>query len=399
MKKWPLIFCWLVGAPSIAFAVLIIVPAPTYYLWMVAVAASEWSVWLVLSGLVTFLCGATALSIDRRSKAARLSIAFSLVTLICASLPVVEAYRVAGREGVSLSWSRYLFGVRHVPFVVIDEQRDVEFARPDGQAILLDIYHPRSSDKRGLAVNLTSTGLLPAIIVIHGGSWRSGTKSDFAQYDRWLAENGRVVFDVNYRLANPTQHFPAQLLDVEFAILWVKSHAAHYSVDPNRIALLGRSAGGQLALLAAYTAIDSTRNPVSRDSQDTRVRAVISFYGPTDLSWDYDHPGRPDVIGTRQVLENYLDGSPATASPTYAAASPIEHVNAQSPPTLFLHGGHDQIVRKENVERIIPKLTAAGVPYSYIYLPWANHGFDYNFNGWSSQIVQAEISKFLDEYL
>lgn len=393
MKKWPLIFCWLVGAPSIAFALLIIVPAPTYYLWMVAVAASEWSVWLVLSGLVTLLCGATALSIDRRSKAARISIAFSLVTFICASLPVVGAYRVAARAGVSLSWSRYLFGIRHAPSVLIDEQRDVEFARPDGQALRLDIYQPRSSIKS--QAKTTSASLLAAIIVIHGGSWRSGTKSDFAQYDRWLAENGRVVFDVDYRLANPTQHFPAQLLDVESAILWVKNHAAQYSVDPNRIALLGRSAGGQLALLAAYAANDSG----SRDGQDTRVRAVISFYGPTDLVWDYEHPGRPDVIDTRQVLENYLGGSPTTAAQTYPAASPIEHVNAQSPPTLFLHGGHDQIVKKENVERIIPKLTAAGVPYTYIYLPWGNHGFDYNFNGWSSQIVQAEISKFLDAYL
>jgi acetyl esterase/lipase len=57
------------------------------------------------------------------------------------------------------------------------------------------------------------------------------------------------------------------------------------------------------------------------------------------------------------------------------------------------------LVRAENVERIIPKLTAAGVPFTYVYLPWANHGFDYNFNGWSSQIAQAEISKFLDRYL
>ena len=393
MKKWALIFCWLVGAPSIAFALLIIVPAPTYYLWMVAVAASEWSVWLVLSGLVTLLCGATALSIDRRSKAARISIAFSLVTFICASLPVVGAYRVAARAGVSLSWSRYLFGIRHAPSMLIDEQRDVEFARPDGQALRLDIYRPGSSIKS--QANTTSASLFAAIIVIHGGAWRSGTKSDFAQYDRWLAENGRVVFDVDYRLANPTQHFPAQLLDVESAILWVKNHAAQYGVDPNRIALLGRSAGGQLALLAAYAANDSG----SRDGQDTHVRAVISFYGPTDLVWDYDHPGRPDVIDTRQVLENYLGGSSTTAAQTYAAASPIEHVNAQSPPTLFLHGGHDQVVRMENVERIIPKLAAAGVPYTYIYLPWGNHGFDYNFNGWSSQIVQAEIRRFLDAYL
>ena len=129
------------------------------------------------------------------------------------------------------------------------------------------------------------------------------------------------------------------------------------------------------------------------------MRAVISFYGPTDLAWDYTHPGRPDVLDTPHVLENYLGGSPADAPQAYAAASPVEHVSAQSPPTLFLHGGHDQLVLPENVERIMPKLAAAGVPFTYVYLPWANHGFDYNFNGWGSQIAQAEIVKFLDSHL
>jgi dipeptidyl aminopeptidase/acylaminoacyl peptidase len=105
------------------------------------------------------------------------------------------------------------------------------------------------------------------------------------------------------------------------------------------------------------------------------------------------------VIDTPHVLENYLGGSPNSAPEVYASASPTEHVSAQSPPTLFLHGGHDQLVRAENVERIMPKLEAAGVEVTYVYLPWANHGFDYNFNGWSSQIAQAEIDKFLDSHL
>jgi acetyl esterase/lipase len=241
--------------------------------------------------------------------------------------------------------------------------------------------------------------LSPAVIVIHGGSWSGGEKSDFASYDSWLAAGGRVVFDVEYRLANGAQRFPAQVVDIKCAIAWVKSHAAQYDVDPERLALLGRSAGGQLALLAAYTANDPTLRPDSCDAQDTSVRAVISFYGPTDLAWDYAHPGRPDVIDTARVLENYLGGSPASAPQAYASASPTEHVTSQTPPTLFLHGGHDQLVRPENVERIIPKLAAAGVPFTYVYLPWANHGFDYNFNGWNSQLARAEMDKFLNTHL
>jgi acetyl esterase/lipase len=282
---------------------------------------------------------------------------------------------------------------------VVDVQRDVEFATPDGRTLRLDVYQPPLPTRREPQTDGPTRPLSPAVIVIHGGSWSGGEKSDFESYNRWLAAGGRVVFDVEYRLADGAQHFPAQIMDIKCAIAWVKNHAAQYHVDPGRLALLGRSAGGQLALLAAYTANDATLRPDSCDAQDTSVRAVISFYGPTDLAWDYTHPGRPDVIDTQRVLDNYLGGSPASAPQAYAAASPIEHVSAQSPPTLFLHGGHDQLVRPENVERIMPKLAAAGVPFTYVYLPWANHGFDYNFNGWSSQIAQAEIVKFLDSHL
>lgn len=400
-----LIICWLIAAPGALCALLIILPAPSYHLWMAAVAASEWSVWLLLAGLFSAMCGVVALLIERRNvKALLVAITLGLLMMACASVPIIEAHRIAAREGLSLSWKRYLFATeRDAAPVLIDERHELEFASPRGQALRLDVYQPHDAIEREQQARDQSGPLLPAVIVIHGGSWRTGSKSDFARYDRWLAEGGRVVFDVNYRLANAEDRFPAQLADVKCAISWVKSHAAEYRVDPERLALFGRSAGGQLALLAAYTPNDQTLQAGSSSSacaaKDTRVRAVISFYGPTDLAWDYTHPGRPDVIDTPRVLENFLGGSPANVPEVYAAASPIEHVSAQSPPTLFLHGGHDQLVLAENVERIIPKLAAADVPYKYVYLPWANHGFDYNFNGWSSQLAQAEISKFLDAYL
>ncbi|HEX8336877.1 MAG TPA: alpha/beta hydrolase [Pyrinomonadaceae bacterium] len=320
--------------------------------------------------------------------------------MVCASVPVVDGHRTAARRGVTLSWSRYFSGPERAGALAsIEVRRDVEFASLDGHPLRLDVYLPPDSTPREVGADADAGPLSPAVIVIHGGSWSGGEKSDFESYNRWLAAGGRVVFDVEYRLANRAQRFPAQLADIKCAIAWVKRHAGRYHVDPGRLALLGRSAGGQLALLAAYTANHPTLRPESCDAQDTSVRAVVSFYGPTDLAWDYTHPGRPDVIDTRRVLENYLGGSPASTPKAYESASPVEHVSAQSPPTMFLHGGHDQLVLPENVERITPKLAAAGVTFSYVYLPWGNHGFDYNFNGWSSQIAQAEIGKFLDSHL
>jgi acetyl esterase/lipase len=400
MKQALRILCWLMAAPGALLAALIVLPAPTYYLWMLAVGVSEWSVWLLSAGVLGAACGGAALLLERSSKAARVGIALSLWTIGCACVPIVAAYQVAAREGVRLSWRRYLFGPKQAALgVTINEQRGVEFASPGGHSLRLDVYQPQRVSNNEQPAHDQASSLLPAVIVLHGGAWSRGVKSDFVEYDRWLAAGGRVVFDAEYRLANSTQRFPAQIMDVNSAIIWVKRHAAQYHVDPARIALLGRSAGGQLALLAAYTANDPSYQSAADVTQDTRVRAVISFYGPTDLAWDYAHPGRPDVIDTPHTLENFLGGSPATAPQAYAAAAPIEHVNAQSPPTLFIHGGHDQLVLAANVERIMPKLAAAHVPYAYVYLPWANHGCDYNFNGWSSQLIQAKLSRFLDTYL
>jgi acetyl esterase/lipase len=100
------------------------------------------------------------------------------------------------------------------------------------------------------------------VIVVHGGGWRSGERSDFPSWNAWLADTGYVVFDIDYRLSPPPawQDAPA---DVACAVGWVKENAARYGVDPERVALMGRSAGGHLVLLAAYRRAMSLRRPVA----------------------------------------------------------------------------------------------------------------------------------------
>ena len=123
---------------------------------------------------------------------------------------------------------------------------------------------------------------------------------------------------MNYRLA-PKWKFPAGRDDVLSAIAYLKVYGPEFGLDPNRLVLLGRSAGGQLALLAAYTA------------NEPAIRGVISVYGPTDLKFGYDRPAPKNLLDTRGVLETYLGGPPVKADEAYFAASPINFVTANSP--------------------------------------------------------------------
>ena len=139
------------------------------------------------------------------------------------------------------------------------------------------------------------------MIVVHGGTWQSGSNNEFVALNAYLAGRDYVVAAINYRLA-PRWPFPAARDDVLSAIAYLKVYGPQFGFDPDRIALLGRSAGGQLALLAAYTA------------QEPSIRGVISMYAPTDLQFGYEHPAPAGLYDTRGALEAYLGGPPAKKS-------------------------------------------------------------------------------------
>ena len=214
---------------------------------------------------------------------------------------------------------------------------------------------------------------------------------------------GHVVFDVDYRLT-PQPNWALATGDVLCAVGVIRQRAAEWGVDPERLALLGRSAGGHLALLAAYgahTARTATSPivPVSCAVPDTSVRAVVSLYGPTDLAWGYEHSANQKVINGRRVLDRFLGGTPQSAPEVYARASPITHVRADLPATLLLHGGRDQYAGVQHSERLGARLEAAGVPHELVLLPHAQHGFDYVFGGWGGQVAQGVIGRFLEAEL
>lgn len=365
-----------------AFATLwIAVPAPTSLLWQLAVGASEWSLWFGLLGLI-----GAVLAVAARGAGSRWAWGVALVLGVFAigltAVPPLQAIGVAQANDVPLSLGQY---VRGLPLPSVEPQEAV-FATVDNQRLALDVYGAQ-----------TSGAARPAVIVVHGGSWSGGRRSDFPQWNRWLVGQGYTVFDVEYRL-QPQPNWQTATGDVKCAVGWVKRNAQQYNIDPRRIALLGRSAGAHLALLAAYTP-NEPQLPPSCSAPDTTVRAVVSFYGPTDLVWGYNNPAHPDVINGPGTLRRFLSGTPDTVQEAYNVASPINHVSANTPPTLLLHGGRDQLVGQQHSQFLATELAAANVPHRAVFIPYGQHGFDYNFNGWSGQIVQPILRQFLQDYV
>ncbi|HEV2126342.1 MAG TPA: alpha/beta hydrolase fold domain-containing protein, partial [Chloroflexota bacterium] len=317
-----------------------------------------------------------------------------------AAVPLVQAWQVAREARVTLSPFRTLVGSSD-PFQ--GQVQTVTYSSADGKELLMDVYFPDNTPVAagagaGVASDpAPSAQLRPAVIVVHGGSWNGSYRSESPRWSRWLAARGYVVFDIDYRLA-PQPNWQTATGDVKCAIGTIERQAARWQIDLNRVALLGRSAGAHLSLLAGYSTGDPVLRP-SCDVVDTSAQAVVALYGPTDLLWGYDHPGNSRVIDGRETLRRFLGGTPQTVGENYFRASPVTHVGRNTPPTLLIHGGRDQYVRVQHTMRLAERLQEAGVPHKAIILPYAQHGFDYVFDGWGGQIAQVTIADFLAEYL
>jgi acetyl esterase/lipase len=221
----------------------------------------------------------------------------------------------------------------------------------------------------------------PCIVHIHGGAWERGGPGDWPQIHRYLASRGYVVASIDYRKV-PAHRFPAPQEDVGAALSFLKANAAHFRLDPHRFILTGRSAGGQIALLAAYTG-------------DTSIRGVAGLYAPTDMRFGYEHPARKAVLDSCSVLSSYLGGTPGTIPQVYTNASPIDRGGPATPPTLLIHGSRDEVVWIQQSRRLAERLHRAGRPHLLLELPWATHGMDILIGTPGGQICTYAIERFV----
>ena len=384
------ILIFLIASITLLSAVWIIVPAPAESIWLFAVAVSEWSLWIAIIALTSIVPSLFSLVFKNGGKIDAVSLVVAVAAVGITLYPFASTLGVARENAVPLSLIRYFAGVKTLGASAKAATPITHtFAQIDGKNLELDVYLPTQTNANNGA----------SVVVVHGGAWVRGVRSDFPQWNQRLAEAGFTVFDIDYRLVQP--NYLTATGDVKCAMGWVEQHAAEFSISPSRIAFLGRSAGAQLALLAAYS--DDGRIPSScaERGNRTNVRAVVSIYSPVDLLWDYDNPANQSVIDGPQTLADFLGGSPHSSDEIrerYVLASPSTQIDPTTPPTLVIHGGQDQLVRPENLDFLAQKLSESNVPHQTLKFPYAQHGFDYNINGWGSQVTETVMLDFLAKY-
>jgi acetyl esterase/lipase len=225
----------------------------------------------------------------------------------------------------------------------------------------LDLFLPKDDGK----------SLRPAVIVIHGGAWRSGDKRQLRNLAELFARRGYVAAAINYRLA-PKWSYPAQLDDCQRAVRWLRKNAKEFRVDPKRFGAAGASAGGHLALLLGTREVRDDSDPDLKGIS-SKVQCVLSICGPTDLTDKrYAQAARDSDLG--KILIEFI-GKPYDEEPNlWKEASPIYHVSPDDAPTFIIHGDQDSIVPFEQSVRFAEALRKVGVEVQLVAIKGMDHG-------------------------
>jgi acetyl esterase/lipase len=223
----------------------------------------------------------------------------------------------------------------------------------------------------------------PCIVVIHGGSWAQGDSRQLPDLNDYLANKGYNVAAINYRLA-PKYQYPSPVEDTKDVIDYLCAHAEKLNIDTTNLVLAGRSAGGQIALMAGYTL------------NNKNIKGIITFYAPADMEWGAKIKTTRWVLDIDKVLNDYIGGSVYKVPEKYKACSAPEFVNANTPPTLIIHGAIDAMVSFEHSIRLQKKLNEYHVKNYFLDLPTATHGCDYNINGPSGQASTFAVERFIN---
>jgi acetyl esterase/lipase len=257
-------------------------------------------------------------------------------------------------------------------------ERDIVYDRPaEGQELRLDIHKP------------AGVGPHPTVIMIHGGGWVSGRKEDMDPFAKMFADNGIAVVNIQYRLA-PKNRWPSMIEDAQTAVRWTRENGAKYGLGTDRIGAVGASAGAHLAML-----LGTTDTPVGdvrvAPKESSRVQAVGSIFGPTDLTQDIPRAMEvlfPMVLGVKRE----------SADPTVLRnGSPYYLVCEKTAPMFLIHGTRDTIVPIAHSKRMEERLRSNKIPVEVRYIEGMGH--EYSSKPEQQKQAMDELMKWLKKNL
>lgn len=249
----------------------------------------------------------------------------------------------------------------------IVEQRNIAYCHTGTRDLYLDVFSPKTK----------ATTLLPAVLVIHGGGWRSGNRSQHIPLAQQLAQRGFVAITVEYRLSTEAL-YPAAVYDLKAAIRWIRAHAQKYNIDTRKIAALGYSAGGQLAALLGTTNGNPTfEGALGYSSFSSTINAIIDIDG----TLAFIHPESGEGDDTKGIsAATYWFGYNKTQKPElWYQAGALHHVDKNTPPILFInssvarmHAGRDDMRKQLDALSIYSEVHSfPEAPHTFIlFHPW-----------------------------
>lgn len=339
------------------------ITSPTRWQWQLQLATAEFGHWLTLLSLVLIY------------PAAQSSRWLALVCLLLACvflIPAVQASRIATAQGLHFSWLRLWLPLHTGKFKVQHERRT--YWKEGGESLDIVIYRPVGADKP-----------LPCLLVAHTGGWDSGDPGEFVGANTELACHGYVLCSYAYRLA-PKHRWPAQAEDTRRAFAWVREHAAELGIDMNRIVLMGRSAGAQIAAACAY------------GMPELGACACIDVYGTPNMHLAREWSVPDDLLKSLTLVRQYMGGDPHEVTEGYRTASATEFLDTHRLPTLILHGTLDSLVGIGHSRRFSTSL-AQRDDHFFLEIPWGTHGMDYFPSTPGGQLSMSAIVRFMERFV
>ena len=340
--------------------------------------------WFLLFSLAALAVGLIARA-HRATLWDRGLIATALVTVLVASGVLAHFLYIAQSNGARIDLVDTL-STRHFSENAFPDESRV-YSTPGGEPLWLDIYRPSQTLPRQSS---------PVLIFVHGGGFVEGTRKMGAANRRSYAEAGWTVISIDYRLARPNRPtWDLATLDVLCALAWTAAHANELGVDISRLTLNGASAGGSLAIAAAYSANSGVRD-TSCGPRVPHVAAVVAKAPLIDALGSWQHAGEMRDL-QRSYMSNYLGGSPERYPERYAAVDVRRYIGPTNPPTLLLAGANDPLLPAVAIKDFARRLAAEGNETKLVLFPYSGHDFNTTFDSITNQTMIQTVARFLTD--